>query len=176
MNLNEALSIIESHEFAANLNVVGGTRPFFAAASREPAVIALRESIASSGFAMEEVLGHVSDLGTLEIDRRYENPNDTALAVLLWSLYFADANPGWACTAAEMVDRAPQCWYAKKLARRILLPPPVASGDSWSGEARSAPSNIASLSGDMVFGVITIDSSMPWFDTTLEENNRTLAV
>lgn len=128
MGLTQALHEIKSHEFAARLNVVSGTRSFFAAANKEPAVMSLCEDMSKSGEAREEVLGHIHDLSQLAVDRRYENPNDAALAILLWLTRFTA--PDYSQIAADLVDQAPQCWYAKKLARRILLPPPVASGNS----------------------------------------------
>lgn len=129
MNLATTLREIKSHEFAARLNVVSSMPSFFAAASKEPAVMSLYLGMNQSGEAREEVLGYIQDLSQLEIDRRYENPHDTALAILLWATVFTASD--YSHMAADLVDRAPQCWYAKKLARRILLPPPVASGDVW---------------------------------------------
>jgi len=85
----------------------------------------------TSGEAHEEVLGRIHGLSRLAVDRRYENPNDTALAVLLWLTMFAA--PDYVQIVADVVDRAPQCWYAKKLANRILTPPPVASANVWTG-------------------------------------------
>jgi hypothetical protein len=132
MSLEHALHEIKSHQFAARLNVVSSMPAFFTAASREPAVLSLYKDMGESGEAREEVLGQIQDLSQLEIDRRYENPNDTTLAVLLWLTEYAahDFSP----MAADLVDRAPQCWYAKKLARRILMPPKVGTGHFQVGE------------------------------------------
>jgi len=132
MNWQEALSEIESYEFNARLNVVSSMPAFFRAATNEPAVLELYSCMPESGDVREEALGRIHDLSRLEVDRRYENPNDTPLAILLWLTWFAA--PDYADIAADLVDRAPQCWYAKKLARRILVPPRVASGNSWAGE------------------------------------------
>lgn len=137
MSLEQALHEIKSHEFAARLNVVSGMRAFFGAARAEPAVISIYRNMTESGEAREEVLGRLQDLAQLEINPRYENPNDTALAILLWLT--ESTAPAHSQMAAALVDRAPQCWYAKKLARRILFPPPVASGYRWAGELRSGP-------------------------------------
>lgn len=128
MNWEQALSDIESHEFAARLNVVSDMRSFFAAAGKEPAVGAVYTGLRESGELREEVLGRINDLAHLQVDLRYENPKDTPLAILLWLATFTGAD--YPQTAANVVDRAPQCWYAKKLARALLMPPPVASGSS----------------------------------------------
>jgi hypothetical protein len=143
MNWTQALKEIESPEFDVTLNVVSNMRAFFAAAAKEPAALTLYGTMRTSGEAREEVLGRIHDLSQLEVDRRYENPNDTALAILLWVTNFAA--PEFVQMAADLVDRAPQCWYAKKLARRILVPPLVATGNSWS------PTGL--LSGDVVISM-----------------------
>lgn len=153
MSVQPALKEITSHEFAARLNVVSGMRSFFTAAGHQPAVVTLYQKMRDSGEALEEVLGHIHDLSQLEVDRRYENPNDAALAILLWLTLFCSTNPGYYHTAAELVDRAPQCWYAKKLARRVLIPPSVASDNTHAGEYPRGYSMVNPLSGDMVVNV-----------------------
>lgn len=110
MSLTKVLQEIKSHEFAARLNVVSSMPSFFAAANKEPAVMSLCDDMIKSGEVREEVLGHIHDLSQLEIDRRYENPNDTALAILLWLTRYTA--PDYSLMAADLVDRAPQCWYA----------------------------------------------------------------
>ena len=75
--------------------------------------------------ARRVVLEQIQSLALLEVDRRYQNPNDTALGVFLLLAMLIDSD--YRQITAELVDRAPQCWYAKKLARRILDPPPIAS-------------------------------------------------
>ena len=130
MTWEQALTEIESHQFDANLSVVSGMRAFYRAAANEPACMELYSNMLASGDAREEVLGHILDMSQLEVDKRFENPNDTPLAILLWLTGYAA--PDFVELAADVVDRAPQCWYAKKLARRILVPPPVASGDTWA--------------------------------------------
>jgi hypothetical protein len=146
MRLEQALHEIKSHEFAARLNVVSGMRSFFAAANREPAVMSLLNDMSESGEAREEVLGQIQDLSQLEIDRRYENPNDTPLAILLWLTGYAAHD--FSRMAADLVDRAPQCWYAKKLARGILMPPKAATGHFQIGEDAIGPRFESGGSGD----------------------------
>jgi hypothetical protein len=134
---------------------VSGYRAFFKAVSKEPSVRTLLKAMQTSGEAVEHVLGRIHDLSLLEIDRRYENPNDTALAILLWVTSFTSSD--YAQLAADLVNRAPQCWYARKLARRILVPPPVSSGDSWVNGPRVGPINTTSFSGELkiVMGAAT---------------------
>jgi hypothetical protein len=146
MSVEQSLKEIKSHEFAARLNVVSSMASFFAAANKEPAVTSLYQDISESGEAREEVLGLIHDLCQIEIDRRYENPSDTALAVLLWLTVYAA--PDYSYMAADLVDRASQCWYAKKLARRILQPSRVASGNSPGSDVPNVPRSQSVTSGD----------------------------
>jgi len=148
MNWTQALKEIESPEFDVTLNVVSSLGAFFKAAAKEPAALTLYATMRTSGEAREDVLGRIHDLSQLEVDRRYENPNDTALAILLWATNFAA--PELVQMAADLVDRAPQCWYAKKLARRILMPPPVATGNSWAPDSLHPSGPAGLLSGDVV--------------------------
>ena len=132
MNWQEAISHIESSELDASLNVVSGTDAFFKAADKESAVREARRRLSQSGELHEDVLNRIYELADLDVDPQYANPNDTALAVLLWLSYFTF--PDYAHIAAGYVRRAPQCWYAKKLADRILNPPP-SEGDNESAAA-----------------------------------------
>ena len=128
MKWNEALAQIESPEFDANLSMFSSTKAFFRAMAADPVVLDLLVQIHESGELREEVLDRIYDLAGLEIDSRYENPNDKPLTVLLWII--RDADPDIVKVAAHYTVRAPQCWYAWKLARSIMAPPPpVESGN-----------------------------------------------
>ena len=125
MNWQEVLNGILSSEFDATLNVVSSTNGFFRAVGEHPTVREAYRQMLESGELREDAIGHIFDLASKEIDPRFENPHDTALAVLLWLTTFA-ANDN-VQVAAVYVDQAPQCWYAKKLAQRILHPPQAPS-------------------------------------------------
>ena len=127
MNWQEALEEIHSVGFDANLNMVSGTNSFFGAVAREPAVLGACRQMLASGEVREDALGRIHRLVREKPDPVYENPNDTPLAVLLWLTTFAA--PDYAEIAATWVERAPQCWYAKKLAHRILNPPSSSTGN-----------------------------------------------
>lgn len=121
MNWENVLDEIYSPEFDAALNVVSSASGFFQAVREHPTVQDAYRQMLKSGELREDAIGRIFDLATKEIDLQFENPYDTSLAVLLWLTTFA-ANDN-AQVAAAYVDRAPQCWYAKKLAQRILNPP-----------------------------------------------------
>jgi hypothetical protein len=148
MTLEQLLQEIESHEFSARLNVASSMQALFANARKEPSVIALYQHMRKSGEACEEVLSVIQDLSHLAVDPRYENPHDTSLAVLLWLT--SSAAPDYTYLSADLIDHAPQCWYSKKLARAILLPPPVATGDVWVGERPRRPEAASDYSGSIM--------------------------
>ena len=122
MNWENVLDEIQSPKFDAALNVVSSTNGFFHEVGKHPTVREAYRQMHDSGEVREDAIGRIYDLSRREIDFRYENPHDTELAVLLWLMNYA-ANDN-VQVAAAYVDQAPQCWYAKKLAQRILNPPP----------------------------------------------------
>lgn len=118
MSVKEAIKEIESHIFAAKLNVASDIRTFFVAARRENAVGQLLLALASSEVR-EQVLMRSLELAGQAVDPRYENPRDTALAVYVWLMSLKD----WLLTEimAEAIGQAPQCWWARKISRELLL-------------------------------------------------------
>ena len=128
MNWQEALSYIESPVFDAELNMVSGTSAFLRAARKQPAVQTTLQSMRESGECREAVFARICDLAMQETDPRYENPNDTSLAILLWLTCYTE--PDFARLGARFVARAPRCWYANRLAHQIIEPPATSSTDS----------------------------------------------
>ena len=170
MNWEDALDEIHSTGFDANLNVVSGTDRFFRAVSIEPAVLDAYREMRRSGEAREEALGIISDLVNQETDPRFENPNDTPLAVLLWLTAFAADD--CARIAAAWVDSAQRCWYAKKLAKRILNPPPTETTDYSFGEkltksmANGSVSKQTKISLDTAMEIPSLLSTGGWHATS----------
>ena len=144
MNWQKALDEIQSVAFDADLNVVSGTNAFFRTVSQDPVVLEAYREMLSSGEVREDALGRIYDLVGQETDPRFENPNDTPLAVLLWLTNFAA--PDFVHLAAARVDCASRCWYAKKLAQRILNPPPSSTRGSKFGDipARHVATDVTS--------------------------------
>jgi len=125
MGLSEAMSVVESHEFAARVNLASDSRTFLCAAAEEDAVQVIYDEM-HAGCARHAILKRVAELSRREVDPRYENPWDAALAVYLWLLRFRDR--GLAESGAELASRARQCWWAAKIAQQLL------SGIPWAGE------------------------------------------
>ena len=144
MNWQEALSHIESPVLDAKLNMVSSTSTFLRAARKESAVQKTLQSMQESGERREEVLGRICDLAMLETDPRYENPNDTPLAILLWLTCYTE--PDFARLAANLVERSPRCWYAHKVAHQITNPHQVVTSITRTvGQPTSGPFSSSSF-------------------------------
>jgi hypothetical protein len=158
--LRQAVAEVVSSEFDVKLNVVSGLRPFIRAAFSQSSVQKLYRAMIASAEVREYVLGKIQFLSRLEIDLRYQNPNDTALSVLL--LLTMLAAPENSRLVADIVYRAPQCWYAKKVAHRILNPPTIADnnvGDILaSAEAINRSSGERNISLNLAYSLIRLSS------------------
>ena len=151
MNWEEALEEISSPAFRANLSVISGTSAFFKAIAQLPAVLDAQRLMLGSGELKKEVLGRIYDIAAEKTDPEFLNPNDKALATFLWLTAFAA--PDYVETAAKWTDRAPQCWYARHLARRILNPPLSSTRDYRFGEKQDETRAGEMWSGDMRFAM-----------------------
>lgn len=118
MTPHEAMQAIESAEFAAYANVASDFRTFARAVSQHDAPRTLRKALHAPAQCLA-VLRQVWALTRQGIDTRYENPWDTALAVYLLLMSVQDL--ALAQIAAREVMHAPQCWWALKMARHLLL-------------------------------------------------------
>ena len=118
MTPHEAMHTIESPEFAAYANVASDFRTFVRAVSKHDAPQTLRKALHAPAQRLA-VLRRVHALVRQDIDARYENPWDTALTVYLLLMSVQDL--ALAHLAAGEVMHAPQCWWAMKMARHLLL-------------------------------------------------------
>jgi hypothetical protein len=151
-----------SLEFSTRLNVVSGFDAFFRAARQDASVRTLYIAMLTSNTACNAVLEYIRNLSKLEIDPRWENPNDTALAILLW--FVTLATPKYSQLAANLVDRAPQCWYAKKLARRIINPIPVASANAVLPESHAGFDITTRKSGEVIITMnLAFQQGWTWY-------------
>ena len=118
MTLSEAMKEIESHRFAARLNIASNLRTFLEAAKHEEAVTVLSQALETPD-SRSAVLLRTLELSRHRVDLRYENQWDTALAVYVWLMSSKDR--GITSIMAEAAAHAPQCWWATRLARDVLL-------------------------------------------------------
>ena len=118
MNANEVMHAIESPEFAARVNVASDFQTFLREASEQEAVSSLRRELASDDIR-RRLCDRICQLARQQIDLRYENPNDTALTLYLWLLSLKEPQRAKRA-AAVVVAHARQCWWATKVAYRLL--------------------------------------------------------
>jgi hypothetical protein len=116
MTFQEAQQEIESSALATRLNVASGLKTFLRAIQAERAVCELRKMLVAR-VTQENILSRLIELSRQRIDRRYENPWDTALTIYLWLLSSIDQN--LLSLAADIVAQAPQCWWAQKLSSQL---------------------------------------------------------
>lgn len=112
---------IESDEFAVRLNVASTSNVFrdilFKDSSYQDLIQWLEETT-SRDKRIEHTLNRILDLARFQIDLRYENPYDAALAAYLLAL--ATISPSYAKFGAEIIIGAQQTWWAKHVARSVL--------------------------------------------------------
>jgi hypothetical protein len=113
----ELFSGIESHRFAALVNVASNLKTFLRALDAQPEARQLSAAIASSEVR-SAVLARVIELTGKDFDQGYENPWDSALAADLWLLSRAD--PEMAAAAAARVRGCSRSWWANKVAEKAL--------------------------------------------------------
>ncbi len=122
--LDEVFVRIESLPFSAQLGVLSGFEAFLRALPSMPEVHDLVAAI-SGPEAKNALLHRIRQLVERKVDPAYENPWDIPLAAYLWALFQADHD--LAAQAAVAVLQTQDCWWAKKLARKILDAPRVNS-------------------------------------------------
>ena len=114
----QALSYLESHEFAAFVGVASDARTLSQAILSHASARLILEKCRSDKSLLSEVLVRVAALTNQSIDPRYESPWDTALTALLIISSAVDPHTGYA--AASMASKAPGTWWTAKIANTVL--------------------------------------------------------
>lgn len=124
MTFQEAMREIESHEFAARLNLASDFRTFLKIARDQKPTQALvgllfEKQRQKVWLYHQELVYRIFELSQQKVDPRYENPWDTAFAVYIWAINLID----WDLSklVAERISRIANCWWAQKISRHILL-------------------------------------------------------
>ena len=118
MTLDELMQAIETHQFAAELNVVSGTSAFYRALRNHHFFGELTSTLKDRS-SREALTARLLKLCNEQIDPQYENPFDTAMTIYLTALDDSD-NPAALAHIADSVSKAPNCWWAAETAERIL--------------------------------------------------------
>lgn len=118
MDKSRLFSEIESTSFFVRVNVANRIETVIEAIYSEPVALELISAVVASREDRIEVLNRIGDLAHLEVDRRYSNPWDAALATYVWALGLSDSELGF--IAARLADQVINGWWAKRVARRFL--------------------------------------------------------
>lgn len=113
----ELFQAIESANLSAQVNVVSGYNQFVRALAAQPEVQRLFGAVQSPKDAAELLL-RVQNILRDPYDPAYETPHDVALAAYFWVLKMTA--PKLAQEAANQVLECPGCWWAHKLAEKLL--------------------------------------------------------
>lgn len=109
---------IESPAFAAHLGFASGKKVFLDALAGDPIVAKLTRSLRARPNAAGKVLRRIKELARQQVDPRYENPLDSAIAVYVWCLDQLDR--GIARIGAEFALGATQIWWAREMSNIVL--------------------------------------------------------
>jgi len=116
--LNRIIFKLKSDEFSVKVNLASGFSTalalIYADSGVREAVKLCRKNIQLVG----SLLDHIREICLRSVDPRYESPWDSMLAALL--VVVEEADPSSIEYAASLVHRAPQIWWARKLASKLL--------------------------------------------------------
>lgn len=110
------LSLIESPGFAAATGIASDLRTMIKLASARPVGEILR--YAAQPRHQLTLAKRIASLGEQDIDVRYQNPADTAVAVYLWIL--SVVNPAFAKAAAPAALALRNGWWSHRMAREVF--------------------------------------------------------
>ncbi len=109
---------IESADFAARLSIESSLTRVTRSLTSQPEVKKIFELIEQKALLPEELFKRIIKLGDQSVDPRYENPMDIAFTTYLWVLVGTD--PKLASAAAEVILNVPGCWWAYKVANKVV--------------------------------------------------------
>ena len=116
MNVYELLAYVESPEFVSKVGLASGERSFLSIVEGDDRYRELRNLVQSDNVSVRVVLSRMKRLASLSYDRRYENPQDTPLAVLVLALSIV---PKYGEIAVDLIGPARDGWWTSKAAEII---------------------------------------------------------
>lgn len=117
MTLSKIFNEIESHDFAARLNLALNYKDFFYLANEETSVKSLEKDL-NDPECLKKTIIRIYQLVEEPVDFRYENPYDTAITVYTWVIF--SVNPYLGRVVAEYASRTRNGWWAKAYAYYVL--------------------------------------------------------
>ena len=117
MQFMDALNYISSHEYAARVSVASGLEAFERAVMDQEASQVVLEHLKRSMEYAGYVLWEIIDLSGADIDWKYANQWDDAIAALLLLLHME--YPQLAKVASHAADRAPSCYWTRQVFHKM---------------------------------------------------------
>ena len=108
---------IESVSFAARANIASDLNTFLEVITAHPAVESLQKRLRVKSD-IDDLVKLMLHLCNLTIDKRYENPWDSALATYAWILTKVD--PEREDIAIHLLRKLKNSWWSSHLAERFL--------------------------------------------------------
>jgi hypothetical protein len=147
--LKTLLDQLETHEFAARVNVASDPRTALTIAQADPVTQELLASVQKAPASQSTLLERIAFLAKQEIDPRFMSPWDTALLALI-SIVQTVA-PFAAGYAARLALRAPNTFWAAKFAMEVLTERTRVEANVQILEASASDVDLVDLSG-ITFG------------------------
>jgi|GEM_PF-6871341 len=123
MNAETLFQMVESAEFEAEVNLASTPRVFWSILSASQAFQELLAYLHEDPSNVIRVMQRAKVLVEIDVDPRFANPYDTALAAYVWAL--TKEEPPLARIAAEIALTANQTWWAREVAEIVLKPLPT---------------------------------------------------
>jgi len=118
MSPQELMRALEGHQFAAEVNLAGGSEAFYRGLRSHRLFCELMNQLKQRS-TRELVLARLLELSREPIRPEYENPYDAAMTAYLVALE-ATEKAELVAAAAEAVSKAPNCWWASGASARLL--------------------------------------------------------
>src|SRR5260370_47516 len=109
MSLQDVMLKVEDHQFAAEMNLASGSMTFYNSLRNHRVFSELTEQMKEPNVP-EAVLRRLIELSNRTVQPQFENPFDVALTTYLTMLDLH--SPELIRRAAEVVSKAPNCWWA----------------------------------------------------------------
>ncbi len=117
MTFEQAINTIESHGFAAEVNIASDLKTFVRVLGKHPAVTKIRSCLSLLN-GVQRVNSRIEELLKAQSEVGFEHPNDAAIAAYVWII--ASVGPELAHPIARLVPEKPEFWWARKVAKKIL--------------------------------------------------------
>jgi hypothetical protein len=116
-NIQQRFQTIEFGDELALLGLAEGFKMFIDLLGEVPEIVRFAQSLDEEKTRLL-TLSRIVDVSRIQIDRKYRNPRDIALAVYIWAIWKHDTSLGE--SAAELSREVPNLWWADLMSQEVL--------------------------------------------------------